>query len=216
MLLLCAVFNAVSFSGRGRSVQSHKGERAQGRLVRLGRQGALPCQGAPCTARSASPASKARTDSSSRHHCRTERVGEPLDGFAIAASHDCCSRRLSPVLAMPPLSSTLRACAWPVYLCCFSCSGDLQAPSVPPRAIAVARRLSSDRLETTTFQYALQIGAAATAGAVNGHSSICSAAGSGQLAHFCTRRVHPLDPALTPLSLQKIACSVCTEIEMSA
>ena len=81
----------------------------------------------------------------SRHHCRTRRVGEPLDGFAIAASHDSCSRRLSPVLAMHPLSSTHRACAWPFYLLCFSCSADLKAPSVPHRAAAVAHLPSTVR-----------------------------------------------------------------------
>ena len=46
---------------------------------------------------------------------------------------------------MPPLSSTLRAWAWPLYLRCFSCSADLKAPSVPPRAIAVAHFPSTVR-----------------------------------------------------------------------
>ena len=36
------------------------------------------------------------------------------------------------------LSSTLRACAWPLYLRGLSCSAFLKAPSVPPRAFAVA------------------------------------------------------------------------------
>ena len=105
--------------------------------AQTGQTGVLPLLGGACTARSASAASKARTNSSSRQHCRTRSVGEPLDGVATAASHHSRPRRLSPVLAMPPLSSKLRARAWPLYLRCLSCSGDL-APSVPPRAIAVA------------------------------------------------------------------------------
>ena len=43
------------------------------------------------------------------------------------------------------LSSTLRACAWPLYLRGLSSSAFLKAPSVPPRAFAVAHFPSTVR-----------------------------------------------------------------------
>ena len=96
-VLLCCVFHVVlSVVGAGQF--SHLWEKARGKWSDWAGKGP-PCLGAPCTAHSASAASKVMTSSNSRHHCRTS-GWEPLDGFAIAASLDSCSRRLNPVLAL--------------------------------------------------------------------------------------------------------------------
>ena len=139
-VLLCCVFHVVlSVVGAGQFSQMW--EKARGKWSDWAGRG-LPCLGAPCTARSASGCFEGHDKFQLATPLSHKRVGT-----AGRLRNRCLPRQLleKAQSCAGALSSTLRACAWPLYLRGLSCSAFLKAPSVPPRACAVAQSPSTVR-----------------------------------------------------------------------